>query len=88
MATHKSALKEHRRNLRRRAANRWSRARMRTALKRYRQALAAGELDTARELLVPTLALVDRTAKLGGIHDKAASRTKSRLSRALNRASA
>ena len=86
MATHKSALKQHRQDVRRRARNRWSRARMRSAVKRYRKAIAAGELDNARQLLPATLALVDRTAKLGGIHDNAAARTKSRLTRALNRA--
>jgi small subunit ribosomal protein S20 len=88
MATHKSALKEQRRSVRRRARNRSNRSRMRTAVKRFRAAVEAGELAQARELLAPTLALVDRTAKLGAMKDRAAARTKSRLSRSLNRAAA
>ena len=88
MANHKSALKQHRQDVRRRTQNRYNRARMRTAVKHFRSAVAAGDLDTARQLLNPTLSLVDRTAKLGGIHDNAAARTKSRLTRALARAGA
>jgi small subunit ribosomal protein S20 len=56
---------------------------MRTAVKKYRRAIDAGDADTARGLLSGTLALVDRTARRGAIHDNAAARTKSRLSRAL-----
>ena len=86
MATHKSALKRHRQDLRRRQQNRLRRGRMRTAVKQYREALATGEIDTARGMLNPTIALVDRTAKAGAIHDNAAHRAKSRLTAALNRA--
>jgi len=86
MATHKSALKRHRQDLRRRQENRLRRGRMRSALRRYRQALVTGDVDGARGMLVPTLALIDRTAKAGAIHVNAADRTKSRLTLALNRA--
>ena len=88
MANHKSALKEHRQSLSRRQRNRDHRSRLRTGLKKFRAALTSGDLDTARGLLGPTLSLVDRTAKLGGIHGNAADRTKSRLQRALNRVGA
>lgn len=81
MANHKSALKQHRQSLLRRDRNRNHRARMRTAIKRLHQALAAGDAETAKSLLCPTLSLVDRTAKLGAIHGNVASRTKSRLTR-------
>lgn len=86
MANHKSALKQHRQDVRRRTQNRYNRARMRTAVKGFRKALAEGDLDAAKGMLSQTLGLVDRTAKLGGIHDNAAARTKSRLTAALNRA--
>ena len=85
MANHKSALKRHRQNQKRRLRNRNHRSRMRTAVKAYRRAVEAGDADTSRGLLSSTLALVDRTAKLGAIHGNAASRTKSRLARALNK---
>ena len=88
MANHKSAIKEHRQSLARRERNRFQRARLRTLVKKYRTAIEAGELDVAREMLPSTLSLVDRVAKLGAIAGNAADRTKSRLTRALNAASA
>ena len=88
MANHKSALKQHRQNQKRRLRNRNHRSRMRTAVKAYRRAVDSGDLDASRGLLASTLAMVDRTAKLGAIHGNAAARTKSRLARALNKLSA
>ena len=83
MANHKSALKQYRQSVKRRIRNRANRSRMRTAVKRFRQ-LVASDVDAARNELPATLGLIDRTARLGGIHDNAAARTKSRLTRALN----
>jgi small subunit ribosomal protein S20 len=85
MANHKSALKEHRQSLARRDRNRAHRSRMRTAVKKFRLAVAGGDADLARSLLPVTLSLLDHTAKLNAMHDYAASRTKSRLTRAFNR---
>jgi len=85
MANHKSALKEHRQSVKRRLRLRTHRSRMRTAVKNLRRAVEAGDAEAARGLLPTTLAAVDRTAKLGAIHDNAAARTKSRLTRALNK---
>ena len=85
MANHKSAIKEHRQSLKRRSRNRIRRARMRTAVKQVRAAIDSGDAETGRSLMPSTVALVDRTARFGAIHDRAASRTKSRLSRALNK---
>lgn len=84
MATHKSALKNHRQSTARRQRNRSHRARMRTALKKCRAAIDAGEAEQARGLLRATLSLLDRTAKAGAIHAKTAARSKSRLARAVN----
>ena len=88
MATHKSALKEHRQAQALRQRNRARRSQLRNAVKEYRGALAAGEIDKAREMLPGMLSLVDRTAKCGAVHGNTADRTKARLTRALNRASA
>jgi len=88
MATHKSALKVHRQAQARRLRNRARRSRLRNAMKEYRGALAAGDLEKARGLLPPMLSLVDRTAKAGAVHDNMADRTKARLTRALNRLAA
>ena len=85
MATHKSAIKRHRQSLARRLRNRQHRSRMRTGVKRLREAISAGDRDKAHELLPSTLALVDRSVKLGVIRDNTAARTKSRLCRALGK---
>jgi small subunit ribosomal protein S20 len=88
MANHKSALKEHRQALQRRQRNRQQRSRMRTAIKKLRHTLEAGDAEAARGLLPATLSLVDRSVRRGGVHAKAAARTKSRLTRAVNKLSA
>jgi len=88
MATHKSALKEHRRSQARRLRNRARRSRLRRAVKEYRGALAEGDIEKARGMLPGMLSLVDRTAKSGAVHHNTADRTKARLTRALNRAAA
>ena len=87
MPTTKSAKKRHRQSLERRRRNRSHRTTLRTRIKSFRKAIDAGDVDTARGMLRSTLALVDHSAKLGVIHDNAAARTKSRLTRALDRAS-
>jgi len=85
MATHKSAIKQNRQDVKRRAANRLHKTRVRTAVKNCRTAIAAGDAAKAQELLGPTLGLLDRTAKSSAMHDKTAARTKSRLQRAVNK---
>jgi len=87
MANHVSAIREHRRSLKRRLRNRAHRGRLRTAIKQLRKAVAAADAAQARELLPTTLSLVDRTAKHGAIHQRTASRTKSRLTLAVTRLS-
>ena len=58
---------------------------MRNAIKKLRRVFEAGDAESAQQLLPATLAVVDHTAKLGALHEKSASRTKSRLARAVNR---
>jgi small subunit ribosomal protein S20 len=88
MANHKSALKEHRQAVARRQRNRFKRARLRTAIKQFREAVAAGDLDRARGMLPETISLLDRTAKSRALHPSAADRHKSRLTRYLEKAAA
>jgi len=88
MANHKSATKRHRQSLLQRDRNRAHRSRLRGQVKALRKALTDGDADQAKGLLNPTLSLLDHTAKLGAINDQAASRTKSRLTKALNRLAA
>ena len=84
MANTKSAEKRNKQALVRRDRNRQLKSRLRTAVKKLRQAVEEGNQAKAQELLVGTLSIVDSTATKGVIHKNAASRTKSRLQRALN----
>lgn len=72
-----SAEKRARTNLKRRERNRSDRSRMRTAIKKVRQ---ADSPESAREALRVAESLLDRLARKGVIHDNAAARQKSRLS--------
>lgn len=85
MASHASALKKNRQDQKRRLRNRAHAGRLRTQIKKMRQALDGGDAAAASGLMSETAALVDRTAKHGVIHRNAAARTKSRLAKALAR---
>ena len=88
MATHKSAIKATRQAIRRRQRNRHHRTGLRTQLKKLRAAIASGNPEEANALLRPTVALLDHTVSLGILHRNTASRTKSRLSRHVQRLAA
>ena len=83
MANSPAAEKRIRQNTRRRDRNRSVRSRLRTAVKKLRGEVTAGNKETAEELLPSTLSLVDSTAQKGIIHPNAAARTKSRLTKAV-----
>ena len=87
MANHKSAVKKIRQDIQRRATNRMHRTRLRSQVKKIRKALEDGDAETARGLLPGTLSLIDHSAKLGVVQDNAAARTKSRITRAVNKLS-
>lgn len=84
MANTKSAEKRNQQALVRRDRNRQAKSRLRTAVKKLRQAVEEGNQAAAQELIKNTLKIVDATATKGVIHKNAASRTKSRLQKALN----
>jgi small subunit ribosomal protein S20 len=84
MANHKSAEKQHRHAERRRVINRRNRTRLRTAVKRLRQAVASADKNAAA-MLSSTESVVDKAVKLGAIHWRRAARTKSRLAKAVKR---
>ncbi len=85
MANHKSALKRMRQNDKRRLRNRLHRGRMRTQIKKFRVAVAAGDVEAAGAELGKAISLVDRTRTKGVIHKNTAARTVSRLQSAFNR---
>ena len=81
MAHHASALKQMRQSRKRKARNRRNLSQLKTHVKKLRAAVATGDAEAARTLLPETVAEIDRAAKKGVIHDNAAARYKSRLSR-------
>ena len=84
MAHHASALKQERQSLKHRARNRKNVSQVKTQIKKLRAALAKGDAEAAKALLPATVGEIDRAVKKGVVHDNAASRYKSRLSRRVN----
>lgn len=84
MANTESAEKRHRQSQIRNDRNRARKSALRTAIKKVRAAVEAGDSETAKKLLPETLGLLDRTASRGVIHRNQAARSKSRLSRAVD----
>ena len=81
MAHHASAQKQMRQSQKRRARNRTNLSQLKTQVKRLRAAIAEGNAEAAQKLLPATVGEIDKAAKKGVVHDNAASRYKSRLSR-------
>ncbi len=85
MANTPSAEKRNRQSRKRQARNRPQRSAVRSAVRKLRGAIAAGDGAAARASLPATLGVVDSAAQKGVIHANAAARTKSRLTQAVNR---
>jgi small subunit ribosomal protein S20 len=81
MAHHKSAIRQWRRSLRRRAINRRNKSNLRTQVKRLREAIKEKNVEEAQRLLPLTFSVIDKTVKKGTIHKNQGNRFKSRLSR-------
>ena len=88
MASHESALKAHRQNVRRREHNRQLRTRLRSALRDIRAAVDQGDASKVKDALRQTISLVDKMAAKGLIHRNTAGRYKSRLAGRLAKKSA
>lgn len=84
MAHHPSAVKATRQSVARRDRNRRNLSKLKTRIKKLRTVIAQGDAETARRLLDETVSEIDRAAKKGVVHDNAAARYKSRLSRQVN----
>jgi small subunit ribosomal protein S20 len=79
VASHDSALKAHRQNVKRRDQNRQMRTRLRGALRDIRAAIDSEDPAKVKEALSDTVSLVDKMAKKKLIHKNTAGRYKSRL---------
>jgi small subunit ribosomal protein S20 len=83
LANTKSAIKRLRSAERRRLHNREYRGRARTAVKRARQLIEAGQAEEARQAVRAAVSALDKAATKGIIHQNNAARRKSRLLRSL-----
>jgi len=70
-----------RQSLKRRARNRRNLSQVKSQVKRLRTAIASGDVEAVKKLLPETVGEIDRAVKKGVVHDNAAARYKSRLSR-------
>ena len=84
MANHKSAKKRMRQNVKRRAINRSNRSRLRTQMKKLREAIEAKDGKLSKEQLEPTISLIDKMVNKRILHRNTAARYKSRLTRHVN----
>ena len=85
MANIKSQQKRNRTNERARLRNKSVKSALRTAVRAFREAAAAGEKDKAAELLVSTSRKLDKAASRGVIHKNQAANKKSALAHTLNK---
>jgi len=79
VASHDSALKAHRQNVKRREQNRQLRTRLRGALRDIRAAIDSNDPAQVKDALRSTISLVDKMASKKIIHRNTAGRYKSRL---------
>ncbi|MDV7244363.1 MULTISPECIES: 30S ribosomal protein S20 [Rhodococcus] len=85
MANIKSQVKRIRTNEAARLRNQSVKSSLRTAIRSFREAAAAGDKDKANELLVATSRKLDKAASKGVIHSNQAANKKSALAQALNK---
>jgi len=84
VANIKSQMKRIRTNEVRRQRNQSVKSALRTAIRNYREAVAAGEKDKAGELLVTTSRKLDKAVSKGVIHTNQAANKKSAMAQAFN----
>jgi small subunit ribosomal protein S20 len=81
MANTKSAKKATRQTVRRTAANKTRRSRLRSAVRKVEEAIASGNKEAATAALKEAEPILARTAQKGVVHRKTASRKMSRLAK-------
>jgi small subunit ribosomal protein S20 len=81
MAQHNSAIRQHRRSIRRNAVNRQNKSALRTQVKKLREAIQKSDREAAQKLVPQTMSLIDTSVKKGAIHKNKGARFKSRLAR-------
>jgi small subunit ribosomal protein S20 len=84
LAHHASALKAMRQGLKRNERNRQNLSQLKTHVKKLRAVITKGDADEAKKALGEAVSEIDKAAKKGVIHDNAAARYKSRLTKRIN----
>jgi small subunit ribosomal protein S20 len=77
-----------RQGLKRNERNRKNLSQLKTQVKKLRSAISKGDAGEAKKALGETVSEIDKAARKGVIHDNAAARYKSRLTRRINGMSA
>ncbi len=85
MANIKSQMKRNKTNEIARQRNQSVKSSLRTAIRNFREAVAAGEKDKASELLASTGRKLDKAASKGVIHSNQAANKKSAMALAINK---
>jgi len=81
MARHKSAIRQHRRSLRRKSVNIRVKSALRTQMRKMREAIANKDREGSLKMLPGLFKAIDTSVKKGAIKKNTGSRYKSRLSR-------
>jgi small subunit ribosomal protein S20 len=81
MARHKSAIRQHRRSLRRKSVNTQTKSVLRTQMRKMREAIANKDREGSLKMLPGLFKAIDTSVKKGAIKKNTGSRYKSRLSR-------
>lgn len=88
MAHKKHTIKTLRQDAKRRDRNRQTKSTMRTAIKKVRATVAAGDAPAAEKELQSAISVIGKTARKGAIHKRTASRLQSRLTKQINKVKA
>ena len=83
MANTQSAIKNIRKNERRKTINKARASALRTQIKKLRSLVKAKNSDAASKELVKTISVIDRSIRKGILHKNTAARYKSRLTKSV-----
>ncbi|MCG0238792.1 MAG: 30S ribosomal protein S20 [Firmicutes bacterium] len=83
MANHRNALKAARKAAARALRNKMWRSMVKTAIRKVREAIAAGNVAEAQVLLSKAFKVIDKAASKGVLHANTAARKKARLAKKL-----
>lgn len=85
MANIASQIKRNRQNERARVRNKATRSAIKTAVKRFKAAVEAGDTDGAQAAYAAAASKLDRAARKGVVHANFAANHKAKMARSLNR---